>query len=252
LNACNGNYKAISDLVSDAKRILVITGAGLSADSGLPTYRGIGGLYEAKETEDELPIEAVLSGRMLQQSPEVTWKYLLQIESACRGAQFNRGHEIIAAWQAHAEVWVLTQNIDGFHGDAGTRKLIEMHGNVHHLRCTRCGRQQYVDDYSQLDFPPSCDACGALIRPQVVLFGEMLPDDACEELSEQLSKGFDIVFTIGTSSLFPYIAQPVIDARRMGVPTVEINPLDTEVSQYVDYKLAEGAKSALEKIQAFL
>lgn len=242
-------YKEIAYLVKKAKRILFITGAGLSADSGLPTYRGIGGLYNGKLTADDMPIEVALSGSVMQQSPEITWKYLLQIEESCRDAGFNTGHEYIARLEElKPDSWVLTQNIDGFHLDAGSRHVIEIHGNFSELYCTRCDYRSMVENYEGLSVPPSCPTCGSLVRPNVVLFGEMLPTKACDILQKQLSFGFDLIFSIGTTSVFPYIAQPVIEARRWGVPTVEINPGTTEVSDYVDYKITAGGAEALKNI----
>ena len=119
----------IADLIAQSQRILFITGAGLSAESGLPTYRGIGGLYDEANTEEDIPIEVALSGGMLKQRPEITWKYLLQVADACRGAGHNIGHELIAKIQEiKPDSWVLTQNIDGFHRSAGSNQLIEIHG----------------------------------------------------------------------------------------------------------------------------
>lgn len=239
----------IAKLSHEAERILFITGAGLSADSGLPTYRGIGGLYNETHTEDNIPIELALSGDMLQQRPDITWKYLLQIESACRGAGFNLGHRIMAKMEElKPEVWVLTQNIDGFHRKAGSANLIEIHGKVEQLYCTSCEVVEQVRDYSHLMGVPTCKHCGSLIRPDVVLFGEMLPMQAVECLQGELEKGFDLIFSVGTTSVFPYIAQPVLQARFLGAKTIEINPGDTEVSAYVDYRLRMGASEALAKI----
>ena len=235
-----------------ARRLLFITGAGISADSGLPTYRGIGGLYNNQATEDHFSIETALSGSMLETNPAITWKYLYQIEEACRGARFNDAHAIIAEWQDIFEVCVLTQNIDGFHRDAGSRNLVEIHGDIHDLYCTRCSYQTTVPDYSALELPPSCPSCHALVRPRVVLFGEVLPSHAIQHLYGELDRGFDLVFSIGTTSVFPYIAGPVVRASQMGIPTVEINPGATHVTHFVDYKLASGAAASLRAIrQAF-
>ncbi|MFO1425090.1 MAG: NAD-dependent protein deacylase [Candidatus Competibacteraceae bacterium] len=233
-----------------ARRLLFITGAGISADSGLPTYRGIGGLYNNQATEDNFSIETALSGSMLEANPAITWKYLHQIENSCRGARFNDAHAIIAGWQNQFDVCVLTQNIDGFHRDAGSRNLIEIHGDIHDLYCTRCSYTATVVDYSALDLPPSCPRCHALVRPKVVLFGEVLPSHAIQHLYAELDRGFDLVFSIGTTSVFPYIAGPVVQASQMGIPTVEINPTDTNVTRFVDYKLASGAAVSLRAIQA--
>ena len=239
----------IARLIEDARRILFITGAGLSADSGLPTYRGIGGLYDSRHTDDGIPIEAALSGDMLRLRPEVTWKYLLQVESACRGAGFNLAHRIIAEMEKiKPETWVLTQNIDCFHRAAGSRQLIEIHGRVDQLLCTHCHYQEQVTDYSHLTLPPQCPRCHQPIRPNVVLFGEMLPNQALQVMHRELLKGFDLVFSVGTTSVFPYIAQPVLDVRRWGGKAIEINPGLTEVSGFVHYKLPLRATVALSRI----
>ena len=236
-------------LLKGCKSIFFITGAGVSADSGLPTYRGIGGLYNDKTTEDGIPIETALSGQMLNQRPEVTWKYLAQIEKNCRNASFNRAHQVIAEMESHFErAWVLTQNIDGFHDAAGSRNVIEIHGNMHKLICMKCSWRTKVDDYSQLDIPPVCPKCGFTVRPEVVFFGEMLPAAACRILADELSKGFDIYFSVGTTSVFPYIQQPIIDAHYSKRPTIEINPAETEISHIVALKINSGAAESLDRI----
>ena len=194
----------IAGLLKGAGSILFITGAGISADSGLPTYRGIGGLYNEKFTEEGLPVEIALAGETLASRPEITWKYIAQIEKNCRGAKFNRGHEVIAEFEKRFKrVWVLTQNIDGFHHAAGSRNIIDIHGNLYKLACTRYNWRKEVKDYSQLDIPPHCPECKAIVRPEVVLFGEMLPEQKLNILLSQLREGFDIYFSIGTTSVFP-------------------------------------------------
>jgi len=239
----------VARLLQNCNSVLFITGAGISADSGLPTYRGVGGLYENESTEEGIPIETALSGAMMQTRPEIAWKYIHQIEKNCRHARFNRGHEVIAEMEKHfPRVWVLTQNVDGFHRAAGSRNVIDIHGDVHRLICTRCRYAWSVENYSGLDIPPSCPKCGSLVRPEVVLFGELLPTDKLSVLYEQLERGFDIVFSVGTTSVFPYIAQPVIEASRRGAPTVEINPGRTEVSHLVDIKIGASAAEALDAI----
>lgn len=244
--------EAVASEMKTARRLLFITGAGMSADSGLPTYRGIGGLYEEKLTDDDVPIEVALSGDMLKLNPQLTWKYLHQIESACRGAKHNQGHEIIAKLQKRYDVCVLTQNIDGFHRDAGSENVIEMHGNVHGLECMGCGEKTEVQDYSGLDIPPRCGKCDGMLRPTVVLFGEMLPNRALDHYYREMAMGFDMVFSIGTTSVFPYIAGPVVDAARSGVPTVEINPGQSEVSAAVRYHLRASAAISLSAIAVAL
>lgn len=229
--------------------MLAITGAGISADSGLPTYRGIGGLYESDLTEDAMPIEEALSGAMMRSRPEVTWKYIHQIEASCRDKKHNVAHEALAQLESRLERFtVLTQNIDGFHRAAGSREVIEIHGSVQELFCVDCGDERRVDNYAGLEIPPRCAACSGLVRPRVVLFGELLPDEAVERLYAVLDEGVDVVLSIGTTSVFPYIAGPVLQAARLGLPTVEINPGDTEVSHLVRHRIRERAAIALPEL----
>jgi NAD-dependent deacetylase len=239
----------IYEILSKARSILFITGAGMSADSGLPTYRGIGGLYNQKHTDEGIPIEEALSGEMLATRPEITWKYVYQIEQSCRNAKYNRGHEVIAEMERHfSRVWVLTQNIDGFHHQAGSKNIIDIHGDMHHLMCTRCDYERSVADYSDLTIPPRCPVCKTIIRPRVVFFGEMLPEEKYRQLAKEIEKGFDVIFSIGTTSVFPYIAGPVLEAKRRGWPVIEINPAQTDVSHLVDIKIAAGAAKTLDAI----
>jgi len=239
----------VAEWLREAKRVLFVTGAGVSAESGLPTYRGVGGLYEDVEVDEGVPIEVALSGGMMAANPALCWKYIAQIEANCRGAKFNRAHAIIAALEGPVpEVVVLTQNVDGFHVDAGSTRVIEIHGNIRTLRCTRCTWRKEVDGYGGMEIPPHCPACGSVARPDVILFGEWLPTPAVAALRTELDRGFDLVFSIGTTSLFPYIAEPVVRALRAGVPTVEINPGTSDVSHLVDVRFQERAVPTMEAI----
>lgn len=239
----------VARLLADADRILFITGAGISADSGLPTYRGIGGLYHERLTAEGLTIEEALSGEMMLRRPEIAWKYIAQIEANCRGAQPNIAHRIIAALEHEKPaVWVLTQNVDGLHRDAGSRKLIEIHGTVHRLRCMDCHHARAVSDYAGLEIPPACPLCGGILRPDVVLFGELLPEDGLRRLEALLGDGVDLVVSIGTTSVFPYISGPVWWADQVGVPSVEINPGESEVSTIVTEHLRLRAAEAMPEL----
>lgn len=241
--------REVVELLKKSNEILFITGAGISADSGLPTYRGIGGLYNEGTTDEGIPIEMALAGEMLQARPDITWKYLSQIEARCRRAAFNRAHEVIALMERRfRRVWVLTQNIDGFHRAAGSKNVIEIHGNMYNLFCKHCGWQKGIKDFSEIRIPPPCPRCGRVARPGVVFFGEQLPEEEVRVLRRELERGFDLYFSVGTTSVFPYIQQPVFDARRMKRPVVEINPSETEVSHLADIKLAMGAARALDEI----
>jgi len=187
-----------------ARRWLVITGAGMSAESGLPTYRGVGGLYEGVDPEEGLALT------------------------------------------------VLTQNVDGFHLAAGSRNMVAIHGDCHDLRCDACGERWRVPDYAGLEIPPRCRACGESARPDVALFGEMLPSRGVARLRGLLAEGVDAVRSVGTSSLFPYIAGPVMLAAAQGLPTLEVNPGESAVSGVVGLRLRCEAGGALEALEEAL
>lgn len=244
------SIESAARLLEKARRVFFVTGAGISADSGLPTYRGIGGLYDGKRTDEGIPIEDALSGEMMESRPEVVWKYIAEMEATCRAATFNRGHEVIAELgDDFDEICVLTQNIDGFHRASGSRNVIDIHGDIHVLVCTECDWRQTVDDYSILEtIPPKCPKCASVVRPDVVLFGEELPTDKCDMLVDQWREGFDIVFSVGTTSVFPYIAQPVSYAKYHGIPTIEINPGESGVSSIVDIRIRAKAAEALDTL----
>jgi NAD-dependent deacetylase len=236
-------------LLRGAKSLLFITGAGLSADSGLPTYRGIGGLYNDADADTGLPIEELLSGRQFRSNPALTWKYLAEVGKAGIGKRPNRGHEVIAEMERHfPRVWVLTQNVDGFHRMAGSKNVIDIHGDLHNLRCTRCDHHAPAGDYTLMALPPKCVKCSAVMRPDVVLFGEQLPATAVADLRRETQTGFDVVFSVGTTSVFPYIAGPVLDAHHFKKPSVEINPGETDVSEFVTVKLPLRAAEAMDAI----
>jgi len=240
--------KEVADSIVRARRVGFFTGAGISAESGLPTYRGIGGLYNDITVDEGLPIEEVLSGAMFTRAPGITWKYIAEIERACRGAQANDAHRAIAALEEFVEVWVITQNVDGFHRDAGSSNVIELHGNLRELICTECGRQEKVLDYADLTIPPRCEDCAGIVRPDVVLFGECLAVSATNQYDLIVGTGFDVVFAVGTTAGFPYIYEPVAEAARHGITTVEINPDETPLSDLVTHRFATGAGKALAAI----
>ncbi len=240
---------SVVEALLGAKSVLFITGAGVSAESGIPTYRGIGGLYNLDTTDDGVPIEVALSGAMLAKNPALTWKYLAQIGMAVQGAAPNAAHHVIASMESHFErLWVLTQNVDGFHHAAGSKNLIEVHGNMHSLSCTRCDYHVNLEHFNALNIPPSCPECDSLVRPDVILFGELLNAAGIEIMSRELETGFDIVFSVGTTSVFPYIRAPIYMANSRGKMTVELNPSETSVSQDVTHRIGLPAGAALSEI----
>jgi NAD-dependent deacetylase len=260
-----------SDLIKDAQSVLFVTGAGISAESGLPTYRGVSGLYNdggAALEEDGMSIEECLSASVFRENPSLTWKYLLQIERACRGAQPSKAHKLLAQAERHVpRVAVFTQNVDGLHDRAGTTNVLSLHGNLHKLVCSKCGNTQMVETFAQFDdaqtqIPPVCESCGGTIRPAVVLFDEYLGDETVANYEKELGmsmtnlmwswgadrplkeRPFDVSISIGTSALFAYVNAAALSGRR----TIEINPCRTNLSGMVDVQVSAGATEALEFI----
>jgi NAD-dependent deacetylase len=243
--------KRVAEKIKQAERILLITGAGLSADSGLPTYRGLGGLYNG-HTAEGLPIEEALSGPMLQRDPALCWKYLAELGRACLGAQANAGHFAIAELQRKKPgCWLLTQNIDGYHRAAGSpmERVIEIHGELAPLYCQSCGAvDAELAEHLSRPLPPRCKQCAGVLRPPVVLFEEMLPEQAIDTLYSEVRKGFEVVISIGTSASFPYIVEPLLRARQAGGFTAEINPQRTDLSGRVDVYLPGRALDVLPRL----
>ena len=235
-----------------AKRVAILSGAGMSADSGLPTYRGINGLYNDIEIEQNMPIEEILHAYTLARNPALTWKYIAQIDQACRAAGPNDGHRVLAAWDSRFELWVITQNVDGFHRAAGSRNVIELHGNLSRLYCCACRAEFDNLEFDLSALPPRCIHCDGLVRPDVVLFGELLPQSAVSHYERELARGFDVMIAIGTTAAFPYIAEPMFNAGARGCVTVEINPDITALSNDVDHHIAGPAREVLQALDTRL
>ena len=147
--------------------------------------------------------------------------------------------------------WVLTQNIDGYHRQAGSpaERLIEIHGQLAPLYCQSCGAADpELAEHLQRPLPPRCAQCAGILRPPVVLFEEMLPEDAIGRLYQQVRQGFDVVLVVGTTASFPYIVEPVAQARRNGGFTVEVNPATTDLSDWVDVRLSGRALDVFPKL----
>lgn len=244
---------AVRAALHQSERILFVTGAGISADSGLPTYRGVGGLYDGKATDDGYAIEEALSATVWQARPDITWKYLWQIGHACVDAQPNVAHVAIAQWQRQKPACaLLTQNVDGLHRKAGSTDLIEIHGHAFDLYCCDCGRSfdagQLINNYHEgFTSVPTCSQCGGIVRPNVVLFEEALPERAIARLQGILNQPLDMVVSIGTSAAFPYIVQPLLIGRREGAVCVDINP-DPALARHVDYQLPLSAAVAMAQL----
>jgi NAD-dependent deacetylase len=245
----SNDLQRITELLRASRRVLFITGAGVSAESGIPTFRGATGAFADGLTEEGIPFEDVLSATTFRKDPRLSWKYFFRLEQALRGKRPNGAHHAIAALEAPGRrVWVATQNIDGLHQSAGSTAVIELHGNLRRLICTRCDYQAYRETFEGLAALPLCPECEHVLRPDAVLYEEMLPEHALDQLEVEQGNGFDLIFSVGTSSVFDYVAYPVMIAARRGTPTVEINPEPTLLSEVVQFRFAAPAGGVLQEL----
>ena len=213
-----------------AESVLVLTGAGVSAESGVPTFRGGGGAAVWKG----MPFDVISSSQMLERDLSAVWEWFEYRRDLLKKLSPNPAHAAIARWQERFKDFTLvTQNIDGLHQAAGSRDVLELHGNIWRARCINCGaiyEQADIDTDSRLH---ACASCGDHLRPDVVLFGEMLPPHAFERAAVK-AQSCDLCFVIGTSGVvYPAAWLPEL-ARAAGAYTVEINPELTPLSALCD------------------
>jgi NAD-dependent deacetylase len=220
-----------------AHRITVLTGAGVSAASGVPTFRGAGGLWKNRQAQQLATPEA------FEQDPVLVWEWYAWRRQVIAGCEPNAAHRAIARWSARDGFTLVTQNVDGLHERAGTRSVVRYHGSIWSLKCSgRCDEPDWDDLRVPLDpFPPRCPRCGALARPGVVWFGEAIPPDAAR--AAQAAAACDLFLSIGTSAVVYPAAGLIAEARAHGAFTVEINPESAAAA--VDVALAMPAEVAL-------
>jgi NAD-dependent deacetylase len=220
------------DKLRSARPILVLTGAGVSAESGLATFRGPGGLWEGHDPT------ALATPQAFRLDPLTVWRFYAWRRAQAAAAQPSSAHHALAALEnARADSLLVTQNVDGLHERSGSRRMVRLHGTLWRLRCTADGTE--VDDLrlgADLGpLPPRC-RCGAMLRPAVVWFGEGLPEEGlCR--AERAAREAAVVLVVGTSALVqPAAAIPLL-ARQAGAYVVEVNPEPTPLSALVDERL---------------
>ncbi|MEM1175957.1 MAG: NAD-dependent deacylase [Pseudomonadota bacterium] len=226
----------------DARRIFVLTGAGVSAESGIPTFREAQtGLWEQYD-----PLK-LATPDAFQEDPALVWRWYRWRRDLVADATPNPGHTALAELEDRVEQFTLvTQNVDGLHAKAGSKNLVEFHGNLFSEHCFRCGRPGNAGD----EVLPSCDRCDGLLRPGVVWFGEAIPDDASQRAAAA-AETCDLMLCIGTSSsVFPAAALTDV-AHQVGAVTVEINPEPTRGPLF-DYVLPYPSGLILPKLVASL
>jgi len=209
-----------------AKSVLVLTGAGVSAESGVPTFRGGGKTAVWKG----MPFEIITSAGMAERDLPAVWEWFNYRRGMLETLEPNAGHRAIARWEDRFPNFSLvTQNIDGLHQAAGSREIIELHGSIWRARCMSCDTRHDLRQISFEDGVPGCFDCGSALRPDVVLFGELLPPGAFEAASMKAG-ACDLCLIVGTSAVvYPAAAIPEI-ARSAGAYLVEVNPERTPLS----------------------
>ncbi len=220
--------KLIALLKSDPS-VTVLTGAGVSAESGVETFRGENGLWRKFKPEELASVDAFLS------NPELVWEWYGYRKNLICDIQPNPGHYSISEMERiFTSFYLITQNVDGLHKRAGNSRPIELHGNIMRNRCTGCDKQfENIEFSGEIDQIPTCDSCSEMLRPDVVWFGEMLPKDALEE-SEIAISNSDVFFSIGTSAVVQPAATMPVWAKNNGAYLVEINPEETPLTTYAD------------------
>jgi NAD-dependent protein deacetylase/lipoamidase len=228
-------------LFANAKSVLVLTGAGVSAESGVPTFRGGGNTAVWRG----MPFEIISSAGMLERDLPAVWEWFNYRRELLTSLKPNPAHVAIASWQEKfREFTLVTQNIDGLHQSAGSRHVIELHGNIWRARCFDCSARYEVRELVFEQDVPTCFDCGGHLRPDVVLFGEMLPAGAFERAAVA-AQHCDLCFVVGTSAVvYPAASIPEI-ARSAGAYVVEVNPEGTPLSDLCDEVLTGKAGEIL-------
>ena len=229
----------------NARTIVALTGSGVSAASGIPTFRGDDGLWRNFRAEELATPEA------FAHDPRTVWEWYDWRRTAIANAQPNAAHAVLAAWSRRPGFTLITQNVDGLHERAGTANVIRFHGSIWELRCAaECGAAPWEDHTAPMaSLPPTCPSCGGIARPGVVWFGENIDPDVLER-SSQAAATADVFLSIGTSSMVFPAAGLLHHAKRNGAFTVEINPGATDVSRVVDLPIAAPAEDALSMLDA--
>ena len=236
----SSQIEACKSALADARRIVALTGAGISAESGIATFRDEGGLWAAHDPEDV----ATLDG--FQRDPARVWRFYTARRQAALLAEPNAAHKALASIERkEVQLDVVTQNIDGLHSRAGSTDVIEVHGSLRRALCVRCSEYAaegtWEDDPAE---PPTCSACSGLLRPDVVWFGEPLPMQVVGRALGALRQ-CDLCFSIGTSAQVEPAASFAFIALEVGATLIEINPEPTPLSRYADLVIRAEAGTAL-------
>ena len=236
----------LKEIVSTARRIVAFTGAGISAESGIPTYRGDDGVWHKYDPNKYANIHSFLK------DPEYYWNFFKEVRyPVIKKAKPNKAHIALASLEENGKLEaVITQNIDGLHQLAGSKMVLELHGNTRLISCLNCKKQHTMDEvYSRLEtqLPPLCSECGGILKPEVVFFGESLPVTVLEEAVNTTNE-CDLFFTIGSSLVVQPAASLPLMAKEKGAKLVIINKDATPLDTFADIVFHTTASEVLDKI----
>ena len=226
-----------------ASSVVVLTGAGISAESGVPTFRGQGGLWKKFRAEDLATPEA------FTRDPRLVWEWYDSRRAALAQVAPNAGHRALAELEARKPRFTLvTQNVDGLHDRAGSRNVLKLHGDIWTLRCLRCGSERRDERTPLPELPPSCE-CGGMLRPGVVWFGEPLPVEAWER-AQKATREAEVLLVVGTSATVYPAAGLIPLATSAGARVIECNVEETPFSSGLDRSLRGRAGELLPQLIA--
>lgn len=233
----------IRTLLKNARSVAALTGAGVSAESGVPTFRGPHGLWKEYRAEDLATPEA------FARDPQLVWEWYDWRRGLIAGVKPNAGHHALAELERRVPNFTLiTQNVDDLHDDAGSRNVVKVHGSIWNMRCTGCARER-VDRTTPLrQIPPLC-TCGSLLRPGVVWFGESLPPDVWLK-AQRAAEEAELFLVIGTSAIVYPAAGLAGIAKQAGAKVIEINIVETPITHRIDAFLKGPSAELLPQLMA--
>lgn len=236
-------------LIAHSHFLIAFTGAGISAESGIPTFRGKGGLWEKYRVEEVATPEA------FKRNPKLVWDFYKMRMKLMKDARPNKAHLALAELEKMELLKaVITQNIDNLHREAGNKNVVELHGNIYRVRCTSCTYKENLLESGRLEEVlkenlPKCPECGSLLRPDVVWFGEPLPQETLKKVFK-LAERADVCLVIGTSGqVFPAAYIPYI-VKENGGYVIEINPKESGITPIADIFLKGLAGETMERLLA--
>lgn len=217
-----------AEIIDRASSITVLTGAGISAESGIPTFRGEEGLWRNFRSEDLATPEA------FQRDPKLVWEWYEWRRGIAKEAKPNYGHHTLAELQNHKPNFnLITQNIDSLHRLAGSRNIIELHGNLWQIRCTGCAIIEQNVDVPLKELPPKCNSCGAIGRPNIVWFGELIPMPLIDKALIAIEQ-CEVMLIVGTSGVVEPAASMGLVAKQTGKIVIEVNVEPTVNTNFYD------------------